>query len=252
MSTIYTMLSGTEAMTITEDGREYSVMVEFPDDRYETISDLEGMTLVGPTGMQVALSDIATIEYSDSPESITRLNGRYQITVTGQQANGAPNDLSAQMNEQAKQLSFPSGVEIVENSVDATVREEFTGILRAIGAAVFLVFTVMAMQFESPRFSLVVMFCMPFALVGSFTIMFVTQTTFNLPSLMGFLMLVGTVVNNGILFIDTANQMRYEDGIPAEDALLQSGLLRMRPIFMTTLTTVLAMVPMAITQGANA
>ncbi|MBR6735902.1 MAG: efflux RND transporter permease subunit [Oscillospiraceae bacterium] len=252
MSTIYTMLSGTEAMTITEDGREYSVKVEFPDDRYETIADLEGMTLVGPTGMQVALSDIATIEYSDSPESITRLNGRYQITVTGQQANGAPNDLSAQMNEQAKQLSFPSGVEIVENSVDATVREEFTGILRAIGAAVFLVFTVMAMQFESPRFSLVVMFCMPFALVGSFTIMFVTQTTFNLPSLMGFLMLVGTVVNNGILFIDTANQMRYEDGIPAEDALLQSGLLRMRPIFMTTLTTVLAMVPMAITQGANA
>lgn len=252
MANIYTMLSGTEAMTLTASGREYSVKVEFPSDRFETITDLEGMTLVGPSGMQIALSDIADIEYSDSPASITRLNGRYQMTVTGQKANGAPNGLSSTLNSLAESLDLPDGVEIVESSVDATVREEFTGIIRAIFIAVFLVFTVMAMQFESPRFSLVVMFCLPFALIGSFTIMFVTGTTFNLPSLMGFLMLVGTVVNNGILFIDTTNQMRYEQGVPVEDALLQSGILRMRPIFMTTLTTVLAMVPMAVTQGANA
>ena len=110
---------------------------------------------------------------------------------------------------------------------------------------------VMTMQFDSPRFAIVVMISLPFALIGSFVVVFISGTTFNMPSLMGFLMLVGTVVNNGILFIDTTNQMRYEDHIPAEDALLQAGLLRMRPIFMTTLTTVLAMMPMAFSTSGN-
>ena len=251
LSNVYTMISGTEAMTLTSDGRDYSVKVEYPADRFETVADLEEMMIPNAAGMQVALRDIASIRFSDSPSSITRYNGKYQLTVTGQKATNAPSTLSSTMYQQALGLTLPDGVEVVQSSVDTETMEEISALLNAILAAVFLVFMVMTMQFESPRFAIIVMLSVPFALIGSFTVMFVTGTPFSMPSMMGFLMLVGTVVNNGILFIDTTNQMRYEQNIPVHDALLQAGLLRMRPIFMTTLTTVLAMVPMAVSTSGN-
>ena len=251
LSNVYTMISGTEAMTLSSNGRDYSVMVEYPEDRFVTVSDLEDMMITNAAGMQVPLRDIATIKFSDSPSSITRLNGKYQLTVTGQKASDAPATLAATLYNEARALELPGEVQVVQSSIDVETQNEFSSLFSAIGAAAFLVFMVMTMQFESPRFAIVVMISLPFALIGSFVVVFISGTTFNMPSLMGFLMLVGTVVNNGILFIDTANQMRYEDHIPAEDALLQAGLLRMRPIFMTTLTTVLAMVPMAFSTSGN-
>ena len=105
----------------------------------------------------------------------------------------------------------------------------------------------MAMQFESPRFSMMVMMSIPFALIGSFGLLYLTRSTLSMVSLMGVLMLVGIVVNNGILYVDTANRLREE--MPLEEALIQSGQLRLRPILMTTLTTILSMVPMSLGIG---
>ena len=107
----------------------------------------------------------------------------------------------------------------------------------------------MAMQFESPRFSLMVMMSIPVALIGSFGLLFITGATLSMVSLMGVLMLVGIVVNNGILYVDTANRLREE--MPLEEALIQSGQLRLRPILMTTLTTILSMVPMSLGIGGG-
>ncbi len=108
----------------------------------------------------------------------------------------------------------------------------------------------MAMQFESPRFSLMVMMCIPFSLVGSVVLLFITGSTLSMVSLMGFLMLAGIVVNNGILYVDSVNQLREE--MPLDEALIESGCIRLRPILMTTLTTILSMVPMALGIGDNA
>ena len=130
------------------------------------------------------------------------------------------------------------------------MNEEFGALFGAIITAVLLVFMVMAMQFESMRFSIIVMICIPFALVGSFLLMLISQVTMSMPSLIGFLMLVGTVVNNGILFIDTANQ--YRSSMDAETALVYAGRSRLRPILMTTLTTVLAMLPQSLGIGDGA
>ncbi|MEG2144628.1 MAG: efflux RND transporter permease subunit, partial [Oscillospiraceae bacterium] len=176
-------------------------------------------------------------------------NGRYLITISGQPEIGADKKLSADINEGVKALTLPRGVEVMKSMQAESMAEEFGSIINAIFTAVFLVFLVMAMQFESPIFSLVVMFCVPFSLVGSFAALLLS---ISLPSLMGFLMLVGTVVNNGILFIDTANQLRQQDGFTPEAALAKAGSMRLRPIFMTTLTTILAMVPMAVGMGDNA
>ena len=127
--------------------------------------------------------------------------------------------------------------------------EELEAIFNAILIAVFLVFLVMAMQFESPRFSFMVMACIPFALIGSFFMMFIVDATLSMVSMMGFLMLMGIVVNNGILYVDSTNQLR--ENMSVEDALVETGAIRLRPILMTSLTTILSMIPMGIGVGTN-
>jgi len=252
MGQLYTIMEGAEAFTLIDNGREYDVRVEYPNDRFETVSDLASLTFTTAGGVSIPLLDIAEIEYSNSPLSITSRNGRYVLSVTAQELSTAPKNLAKDINAQVAQLELPVGVEIVKSSQDERMVQEFTALLLAIASAVFLVFVVMAMQFESPTFSGVVMVSMPFSLIGSMLCLLLFNCTINMTSLMGFLMLSGTTVNNGILFIDTANAMREERNLSAEDAALTSGMLRMRPIFMTTLTTVLAMVPMAIGIGENA
>jgi len=127
------------------------------------------------------------------------------------------------------------------------MNEEFNAIYLAIAVSVFLVFLVMAMQFESPRFSGMVMLSVPFSLIGSFFLLFISRATLSMVSLMGLMMLVGIVVNNGILYVDTVNQLR--EVIPLRKALIRAGQLRLRPILMTTLTTILSMSPLALAIG---
>lgn len=251
MGEIYSIMQGKEAATLMQNGKEYKVRVEYPDDRFRSVTDLTSLSVHNANGLAVPLLDIATIEYSNSPLTISRQNGRYVVTVTAEKSFDAPSDLARTLTAAAKTLEFPAGVEVVESAQDEQMAEEFSALFGAIGTAVFLVFMVMAMQFESPRFSIVVMICVPFALVGSFLCLFLFGCSISMPSLMGFLMLSGIVVNNGILFIDTTNIFRKEQKLSAEDALLTAGMLRMRPIFMTTLTTILAMVPMAMGIGEN-
>lgn len=252
MGTLYSIMEGTEACTITQGGRDYDVRVEYPNDRFESISDLASLNLTNSAGISVPLLDIASIEYSNSPLTIMRIDGHYYALVKAQQKTGAPVNYDKDVKAKAEALQLPKGVEIDESSMDQQIAEEFTNLLMAIASAVILVFIVMAMQFESPIFSGVVMISIPFALIGSFFCLLICRCTISMTSLMGVLMLTGTVVNNGILLIDTANAMREERNLSAEDAVLTSGMLRMRPIFMTTLTTILAMVPMGIGIGSNA
>ena len=149
-----------------------------------------------------------------------------------------------------KNGEFPAGVGQTQSMMNEMIMEEFTAIGKAIITAVFLIFLVMAMQFESPIFSLMVMLSIPFSLIGSFFLLFISGSTLNMTSLMGVLMLVGIVVNNGILYVDTTNQLK--ETMSLNDALMESGRLRLRPILMTTLTTILSMLPMIFTNNENA
>ena len=112
-----------------------------------------------------------------------------------------------------------------------------------------VIFVVMAAQFESPKFSFMVMTTIPFSLVGSFGLLKLTGVSMSMTSILGFLILVGTVVNNGILYVDTVNQYRME--MPLRKALIEAGATRMRPIMMTSLTTILSMLPMAMAFGSS-
>lgn len=244
---MYNTLSGIEAAKLKKSGKELSVRLEYPEDEYEGMNELLNMTLTTPYGTQIPLSEIAAVEYQDAPVTLTRVDGIYQAAVTASTTEDARFTAQEAADRAMEQMVFPRGVSRASSMMDDMIMDEFKAIIVAIFVAVFLIFLVMAMQFESPRFSIMVMMSIPFALIGSFGLLYVTGTTLSMVSLMGVLMLVGIVVNNGILYVDTANLLREE--MPLEEALIQSGQIRLRPILMTTLTTILSMVPMSLGIG---
>lgn len=249
--TVNMMLSGSEATTLDVDGNEISVMVEYPDGEYERIDQVKGIVLQTATGGNVALTDVADIYFKDSPQQIVRSDKEYQVTITGDFAiDVTDKEQKAIENQLYDEVVVPrlsTSITRAQNAMDERMVEEFTSLGTAIMIAVFLVFVVMAAQFESPKFSLMVMTTIPFSLIGSFGLLFLCNATISMPSLLGFLMLVGTVVNNGILYVDTANQYRAE--MDRDTALIEAGATRLRPILMTTLTTVLSMIPMGLALG---
>lgn len=248
--TVSSMLGGKEATTLDVNGDEISVMVEYPKTEYDTIDKLQGIVLTTNTGSSVALTDVADIGFKDSPTSITRSDKQYQVTITGDVMTDDPRQQQAIENtlyEEVVTKHLTPTISRAANSMDTAMLEEFTALFGAIATAVFLVFVVMAAQFESPKFSLMVMTTIPFSLIGSFGLLYVTDVSISMVSLLGFLLMTGTVVNNGILYVDTVNQ--YRQTMDLNTALIEAGTTRLRPILMTTLTTIVAMIPMALAYG---
>ena len=251
---MYNASSGIEVMDMTIGTEEYSVRMEYPDGSYVDMNQLLNLEIATPAGSTITVGDVAEAVYSDVPNTLMREDGKYQVAITAYTTDAMKYTAKETIVEavEAAELrgEFPEGVSQTQNMMDEMLTEEFTAIGKAIFTAVFLIFLVMAMQFESPVFSLMVMLSIPFSLIGSFFLLFITGSTLNMTSLMGVLMLVGIVVNNGILYVDTTNQLKEE--MPLNDALMESGRLRLRPILMTTLTTILSMIPMIFAQNENA
>lgn len=240
---------GKKAMTVTREGSEYEVRLEYPEGAYEDMNSLLNLNILSPMGVTVPLRDIAQIVYEEAQESIYKQNGLYQVALTVSTTSDKYYEAQAGIDAIVESAVFPETVSPADSMMTAMMMEEFYTLVKAILTAVFLVFLVMAMQFESPRFSFMVMMCVPFALVGSFIFLFLTGSTISMVSLMGFLMLMGIVVNNGILYVDSTNQLKEE--MTVEEALIETGAIRLRPILMTSLTTILSMIPMGLALGTN-
>ena len=195
----------------------------------------------------IPLSEIATLEYTNSQQTVSRQDGYYVMTVSASCLSDDTNAVQDEMDRLAAEMDLPDSVEVSVNTMDEMMNETFQSLGTAIAAAIFLVFLVMAMQFESPRYSLMVMLSVPFSLIGSFGLLFLSGSSFSMISLMGILMLAGIVVNNGILYVDGVNLLRTQ--MPLEDALIESAKTRLRPILITTLTTIISMVPGALGIG---
>ncbi len=248
--TVSSILGGTEATTLDVDGEEISVQVEYPSDQYDTIDELQGIVLTNNAGGSVALTDVADIKFKDSPTSITRKDKQYEVTITGDVMTEDPREQDAiekKLYDEVVTKYMTPTINRATNAMDTAMAEEFANLFGAIATAVFLVFVVMAAQFESPKFSLMVMTTIPFSLIGSFGLLYLADVSISMTSLLGFLMLSGTVVNNGILYVDTVNQ--YRNSMDLNTALIEAGATRLRPILMTTLTTIVAMIPMAFAYG---
>lgn len=244
VSAVKNMISGTSAGTLQTADQEYDITVEYPTDRFHDVSDLSGLMLT-TSGGEVPLTDVAKITYANQPTTISRTDGEYTVTVTGQTAQGvSANQLTQQLMQQAQALNL-SGVTVGQGSSMRQMQDEFGSIGTALATAIFLVFVVMAIQFESCRFSLVVMLSVPFSMTGAFLALSLTGGSISMTSLIGLVMLVGIVVNNAIVLIDYTAHLRTTQGLSPMDALIASGRSRLRPILMTTMTTILSLIPMA-------
>ena len=230
---VKTMLDGTEIATLTIDGNEVSVKAEYPDGMYRTVEQVKNMLITTGSGGSVALSDVADVVFKDNPSSISKTDKSYEVTIT---ADYTGQNVKNLIDSEVVQPNLPNGVTIGTNSMNRMMAEEFSALYQAIAVAVFLVFVVMAAQFESPKFSFMVMTTIPFSLVGSFGLLK--------------LILIGTVVNNGILYVDTVNQYRMT--MELKTALVEAGATRLRPILMTSSTTILSMIPMVLSTGSSA
>lgn len=242
-SAVSNCIDGVKATTIQVDGEDIDVKVQYAEEEYKSIDQVRGIVLATGKGGSVALSDVADVKFVDSPSTVARDNKEYKVTITAEYTDKASQSTRNQIQEEVVKPHLTSTVSIGLNSRDQSRNEEFSSLFKALAIAVFLIFVVMAAQFESIKFSGMVMTTIPFSLIGAFGLLWLTDCSISMVSLIGFLMLIGTVVNNGILFVDTANQ--YRATMERDTALIEAGATRIRPILMTTLTTVVSMIPMA-------
>ena len=247
---IYMNRNGTEAGDVTIDHTKYAIKVEYPKGYYTTLDDVASMSFMNSSGTKILLSEIADLRLVQAAQTVTRADGRYDAAITAVMTAETKDGILEGVNERLAALQLPEGVNFIENSITETMNEEFAAIGQAIVIAFYLVFMVMAIQFESLAYSILIMLCIPFAAIGSILMMLIMQVKVSMTVLLGILMLAGIVVNNGIIYIDTTNQFR-EAGEEIQEALVHAGKDRLRPILITTLTTELAMLPIAFKLAKN-
>jgi multidrug efflux pump subunit AcrB len=249
MMEVSNAVQGSKATTLRMDGRDYEVRWNTPRAAMRSFPiwmacSLPARAARRPRLVRLPTLSIPTARRASSAKTTSILSAS-PVSCALRRAARIATDLSTQ----ATKMQLPDGVEIYMGGSMEMMVEEMTALVGALLTAVLLVFMVMAVQFNSMRFSIVVMISIPFALIGSMLMLLISGTAISMTSLMGIIMLVGIVVNNGILLIDTANRLQDDEGMDATDALVQAGMLRLRPILMTTLTTVLSMIPLALGIG---
>lgn len=243
---VYNNMSGVKATDITIDNKKYEVSVRYPKGYYETISDVEEMTFTNSNGVSVPLSEVGSVRFESAPQMVYRQDGLYSDELIATMTAETRDDVVEVLDDVVdKAIEEDPNLNYLQDSMSRMMNEEFTAIAKAIFIAVFMVFFVMAVQFESIANSLLIMLCVPFAGIGSILFMLVMGIKVSMVSLMGVLMLAGIVVNNGIILLDMTIQ-NQDSGMDTVEALVDAGSGRLRPILMTTLTTVIAMIPVAL------
>ena len=238
--------------TYTIGKNDYDIIVQTPQNRRTDINDVRNLKVSGKYWNYVRLGDICTIEYSSGPTRIEREDKSRQIVVYANAVGTSPGDLLNEITGRLiPEMNMQEGYSYkLVGSVDVMNRA-FREIYKAVILAIVVVYMTLAAQFESFSQPLVIMASLPFAIVGAILGLLVVGQTANMMSLIGFTMLLGLVTKNAILLVDYANQ-QIENGMPLEKAVLEACSLRLRPIFMTTFSTILGMMPIALGIGEGA
>lgn len=250
-SVIRTAVDGRIATTYKLDGTEIDIKVQYPEEKRKTLEQLKSISLLSPLGMQVPLMDIAHIKIEEGPTSINRTDQERYVKVTGDVFGRSTGDVNGELKNKVKDYKLPDGYSIKFTGEDQQMVDAFSSLKLALILSVFLVYMVMAIQFESLVHPLTIMFSVPVAYSGSIIGLAITNNPLSVPAYVGVIMLAGIVVNNAIVLVDYINTLR-ERGLDKEAAIMKAGPTRLRPILMTTLTTILAMIPLALGLGEGA
>ncbi|CEJ46010.1 Acriflavin resistance protein [Umezakia ovalisporum] len=251
-NTIQTAIEGTVPTQIQRGNRLVDVRVQLKEISLQKVSQLERLPLFVKDNRQVRLSDLATITKAQAPGEIQRINQRQVVIFAGNLTAGANlSDAFSEVNQIISSVNLPQGVSVLP-SATATSNQEIQNSLKLLGGlASFLVFIVMAVQYNSLIDPLVIMLTIPLALAGGIFGLYITNTPIGATVIVGAVLLVGIVVNNAIIMVELANQIRHGHKVDRKTAILQAAPQRLRPVLMTTITTVLGMFPLALGIGAG-
>lgn len=244
--------SGSVATEYRTGGTEIDVRIMYPDEDIEYVKDLNNLTITNSAGVAVPLTEVATIEMGEGALTITRENQQRYIEITGEISGLDTAAQQAQVEQVLNNYVFPEGYSYEFSGMMEMLNETFSSLFNVIIVAILLVYMVMASQFESFVYPFILMFAMPLSITGGLIGLLITGQTLTSTGYMGLIMLVGTVVNNGIVLVDYTNQLLERDeNLQVDDALVAAGRSRLRPILMTTLTTVIGMLPVAFAWGSG-
>lgn len=242
-------VNGYTAGYLKEDGDEYNIVVRLVENDRNTISKIENLTVPTPTGGQVKLSELAQVVEYFQPPQIDRKTRQRVVTVSVTPYNTSLGELAAEIQTAMQKLDKPAGVSIRYAGQFEDQQETFGDMVLLGLLIILLVYVVMASQFESMSKPFIIMLgSIPFALSGTVLALWITHTTLDMIGALGVVMLVGIAVKNGIVLVDYINLMR-ERGYELNEAIKLSGESRLRPVLMTAFTTMLGMIPMAVSSG---
>lgn len=243
--------SGTIVAKYKDEGDELDIVVRATEDITESLSNLGQLDITTPSGINIPISQVADISIVKGPIQINREDQERVVTVTSQITGRDLRSISLDIEKELKNYEFPSGYSYKIGGENEQMIDAFKQLLLALILAIILIYMVMAAQFESLINPFIIMFTIPLAFGGGLLGLFITRKSFGVTAFIGIIMLAGIVVNNGIVLIDYINTLRQE-GKERFEAITTAGPIRLRPILMTTLTTILGLVPLALGIGEGA
>ncbi|MEK8209833.1 efflux RND transporter permease subunit [Paenibacillus sp. FSL L8-0696] len=225
------------------DGKNYKVYIETDKETYKSIKEMEEATLTSPLGISVPIGQVAKIENGSSPDSITRMDGKMKVDVTAEIISSDVNSASNSVKEKVDAMELPDGVTVTFGGVTEQINDTFGQLGIAMAAAIAIVYFVLVVTFGGGLAPFAILFSLPFTVIGVLVALLIAGETLNVSSLMGALMLIGIVVTNAIVLIDRVIH-KEKEGLTTRQALLEAGGTRLRPILMTALATIGALLPL--------
>ncbi|MEA4997078.1 MAG: efflux RND transporter permease subunit [Petrimonas sp.] len=241
-------LYGAESGDFSEDGNDYGIVVQYAPEHRNEVNKLKEMQVSNLLGQQIPLSAIADIVESLGPLEIQRQSQQRYVKTTADLNGVSLGEATKTAQEIIDHTEIPDGISVEIGGQVNDQKSSFSSLFLIFFLGIALVYMVMAAQFESMKDPFIILFAIPFTLVGVILAFFVTGITLSVTTFIGLIMLVGIVVNNGIVLVDYTNMLRKRN-YPLRDAVMEAGRSRLRPVLMTSLTTILGMLPMAVSNG---
>ncbi|MBR0603157.1 efflux RND transporter permease subunit [Bacillus safensis] len=237
--------SETTLTKVTEDGKELDVKLQTEKDEYKSKKDLENKKITTPTGQEVRIGDVVKVKDGTTANTVTKRDGKIYAEVSGDMTTDDVSSVTQDVQKKVDKLDLKSGVTIDTGGVSADIQESFTQLGLAMLAAIAIVYLVLVITFGGGLAPFAILFSLPFTVIGALAGLFIAKETISLNAMIGLLMLIGIVVTNAIVLIDRVIH-KEQEGLSTREALLEAGTTRLRPILMTALATIGALLPLAL------
>ncbi len=232
------------------DGKEYSISIRLPKEIANSLESLDRIYISSLTGAQIPLSQLARIEFANSPTLIQHYNNERSMTVSSFVKTGYNTDkVTKQILTRVGGLKLPEGFKLIPAGEIESRKESFGGIGTAILVAIFGIFAILILEFRTFKSTLIVLSVIPLGIIGGLMMLYFTGYTLSFAAAIGFVALIGIEIKNSILLVDFTNQLR-EQGTPLDEAIIKAGEIRFLPVLLTTLTAIGGLLPIALGQSA--